>query len=349
MGWSSGSRARRRREIMLMRRSIYLVWLLVVLACSSATAQQWARKMFETTSHDFGTVAAGAKAEYKFVLKNIYLKEVHVAGVRHSCGCVDVRIEKPHLKTYEKGAIVATVDSNSMRGQRSSTITVVIDKPYYAEVRLVASVYIRGDVTLEPSGILFGSVDRGDGAEKKITVTRYGRSDWKILDAECENPHLSAKLAEKGRWSNQVSYDLNVRLDKDAPAGYLRDQITLVTNDSWSGRIPVMVEGRVLPRVTVAPASLFLGVTKPGQQVKKQFVVRGKQPFGIRAITCDDGRFTFGFNPSSEEAAKKQYLVPVTFTAGKESGAVKKTVRVETDLDGAVAELTVYGVVAEKE
>ena len=52
-----------------------------------ANAQEWARKMFEVRSHDFGSVARDAKTEYEFVLQNIYEEDVHIASVRASCGC----------------------------------------------------------------------------------------------------------------------------------------------------------------------------------------------------------------------------------------------------------------------
>ena len=78
--------------------------------------------MFKVTEHDFGTVARGAKAEYRFVFENLYLEDVHVAGVRTSCGCTTPSVENPLLKTYEKGAILAhfnTDPSSASAGQRS--------------------------------------------------------------------------------------------------------------------------------------------------------------------------------------------------------------------------------------
>ena len=44
----------------------------VLSAASAGLAQNWAAAMFETNSHNFGSVARGAKAEYEFVLTNKY-------------------------------------------------------------------------------------------------------------------------------------------------------------------------------------------------------------------------------------------------------------------------------------
>jgi len=53
-----------------MIRNSLLAATATLLLAMPASAQKWAEKMFETTSHDFGTIARDAKAEYKFVLKN---------------------------------------------------------------------------------------------------------------------------------------------------------------------------------------------------------------------------------------------------------------------------------------
>ena len=319
----------------------------VVLLVSPAAAQKWAEKMFENRSHDFGTIARGAKAEYEFVLKNIYLKDVHIASVRVSCGCTTPRIKKPLLKTYEEGVIVAGINSNKFVGRQGSTITVTIDKPMYAKVQLHVKAYIQPNVVVNPPAVQLGDIDRGTGAENKVTVTCTRRSNWRIEDVKSANPHLSGKVVETARSGSQVSYELLVRLDKNAPTGYIRDHLMLVTNDNRCKQIPVAVEGRVLSAITLSPATLFLGTVQAGQKVTKRLVLRSKKPFRIASITADCGCFEFG--TPAEDVAKPLHLVPVTFTAGDKSGRVAKTIRIMTDLDEAAMELAAYAVVTQRE
>ena len=125
--------------------------------------------MFEGTEHDFGTIAAGAKAEFAFKFTNKYLYDVHVARVRSSCSCSDVRVTKDSLATYESGEVVASIDSERLRGDQGATLTVIFDKPRYAEVQLKVSVSIRGDILLEPSGFDFGEVEQGAEASRKLS------------------------------------------------------------------------------------------------------------------------------------------------------------------------------------
>ena len=69
-----------------MLRYAFVPLLVALVGASDASAQEWAKKMFKVTSHSFGSVARGAKAEYQFELQNLYEEEVHVAAVRTSCG-----------------------------------------------------------------------------------------------------------------------------------------------------------------------------------------------------------------------------------------------------------------------
>ena len=110
---------------------------ILVLCCTGIVpAKEWAQKMFKIVDYDFGTVARGAKAEFDFELENIYKEDVHVASVRTSCNCTTPKIINPELKTWEKGKVRAIFNTRSFLGARSATVTVVIDKPYPAEVQL---------------------------------------------------------------------------------------------------------------------------------------------------------------------------------------------------------------------
>lgn len=318
-------------------------WLM--LACLAAAyaspvhAQQWAEKMFDGLSVDFGGVARASKVEHRFVVKNIYKEDVHIAGVRSSCGCTSVEVVNDHLKTYEKGEIVAKLDTRAFTGQRSATLTVTIDKPFYAEVQLRVSGYIRTDVVLDPAGVDFGSVAEGAGADQRIAIAYAGRGDWQIVGMKNNSPYFDAELVETSRSAGRVNYELSVRLKPETPAGYLKDQLILVTNDRRETQIPVDVEGRIAAALSVTPASLFLGVVHPGKKVTKQLVVRGQSPFSIVAVECDDPAFAF----KHASDARAVHTVPVTFTAGETDGKIACKIRIVTDLPGNVElECTAY-------
>jgi hypothetical protein len=327
-----------------MIRNRTFAFLVAFFAVSPSFGQEWARKMFQVVEHDFGSVASGAKAEYKFVLDNIYMEDVHVVSVRTSCGCTTPSVENSLLKTYDKGAILAHFNTDTFRGQRAATLTVTIDQPFYAEVQLHVRGFIRGDVEVQPGSVQFGSIDQGIGFIQTAAINYAGRGDWQILEVKSANPHITAKAVETGRSNGQVWYQLKVLVDQSTPAGYLNDHLMLVTNDDAGRQIPVLVEGRVTPSITVSPAALFMGVVQPGQKVTKQLVVKSKKPFRILGVSCEDKSFVF--DTSKESSAKELHLIPVTFTAGADAGKVVKTIKIETDQGQMAPELAAYAVVA---
>jgi len=329
-----------------MQKLTTTTFMLVVLASAPALGQQWARKMFSESYHDFGSVARGAKAEFEFVFKNIYQEDVHVAAVRSSCGCTSVWIkdDKRLLKTYQTASIVARVNSATFLGRKGATITVTFDRPQPAQVQLQVRSYIHSDVVLNPGSVNFGSVPQGTAAEKTVSVTCPGRNDLRIVEVRSANPHLSAEVLAGSRARGQAAYQLQVRLDENAPAGYIKDHLLLVTNDPRRTQVPVLVEGRVVSSVSVSPNWLLMGVVQPGGRVSKRVVVRGTQPFRItRLTTTGDG---FQFDTPAAQEPKRLHVVPVTFVAGNDPGKVVRTIRIETDLGGPPAELSAQAVVS---
>jgi len=331
----------------MIRKSL-LTLLFSLSVASPAPAQDWARQMFETSNHNFGAIARGAKAEYEFVISNIYLEDVHVASVRSSCGCTRASIKNPLLKTYQKGAIVASINTQAFYGTKGATITVTLDKPFYAEVQLHVQVYIRSDVVLHPGSVELGSVNEGTPIERKLAVNYAGRNDWQILEVRSDNPHIAGAVTELSRGGGQVSYQLAVHVDGDLPPGYIQDHLLLITNDRNATQVPVLVEGHVVSGITVSPASLFMGVLEPGQKVTKKLVVRGTKPFRIVSVTCDGD--SFECECPKETEPKTLHLVTVTFVAGEHPGKVTHTIRIETDMpQEATPSLSAFAVVSAPE
>jgi hypothetical protein len=315
---------------------------LCLMASSVARAEQWAKDMFDRTSHDFGTVARGAAVEHRFALENIYVEDVHVAKVVSTCKCHNAKIVNPTLKTYEQGEIVVKIDTRKFIGRKDATVRVVFDKPYKAEVQLQTYCYIRSDVVFEPGSAQFGSIQRGAEAEKKLTVNYAGRSDWKIVEVESPQPYLDTEIREVSRSVSDAMYELVVRLKGTAPVGYIRDHLMLVTNDHnpKARRVPIAVEATVAAAITARPSPLPLGVLRTGQTVTRNLVVQAKSPFRILKITGPDERFRFALS----DAPKPLQLVPVTFAAGDDTGKVGGTIRIETDLGGSeIVEVGVDG------
>ncbi len=310
----------------------------LVMSAAPASAQDWARKMFPVTSHNFGTVAKGSKTDYRFEFRNLYVEDVHIVGVRSSCGCTSPTVTKSDLKTHESAEVVATFNTRTFLGQRSATLTVIFDKPFKAEVQLRVAGNIRGDVAFDPPFVDFGNVDLGKGSERQIRISRMGSSPWEIKDVRSANPYFEVTLSKPSNTGSQTLYDLVAKLKPTTPAGYINGQLILVTNDPRAAQIPVDVEGRVVAEVTVSPQLLALGTVPAGQAVTKNLVIRANREFKITGISCRDGCIT----GEPKTSAARVHILPVTFQAGDVAGKVEREIMITTDLgEGAVPVVTV--------
>lgn len=308
-----------------------LVCGLLWASAATVSGQEWARKMFAETDHDFGVVARGSKSEFAFELTNLYEEEVHIAEVRSSCGCTTPRVTQQTLKTWEKSGIVAVYNTRGFLGDKNATITVKFDRPFPAEVQLNVRGFIRSDLVFDPGVVRFGDVEQGAVHEQRVMVTYAGRSNWRIVDVRSANEHFEVELSKPLRQANRIKYEMLVRLREGAPAGYLQDHLTLVTDDRKVQTVALPVEGRVLAALTVSPESLVMGTVRPGESVTKKLVVRGKTPFRITEVKCDDC-----LKVETSDQPKKLHFVPVTFTAGEEAGTQDLRIEIQTDLGSSV-------------
>ena len=125
-----------------------------------------------------------------------------------------------------------------------------------------------------------------------------------------------------------------MRLTNDAPVGYIKDQLILVTNDRSASELPVDMEGRVVPDITISPTKWFIGVVKPGQTVTRNLFVRGKTPFKILDVNCPDKSFKI----ETSKESKSVHVIPVVFTAGDDPGKIVQKISIRTDHGEGVAQ-----------
>lgn len=293
---------------------------------ASPASGDWLDTVFPVKQHDFGTVAVAAKTEFRFPIENMLKEEIHVRSVRTSCGCTTPTIDQEYIAPGATGSIVARFNTNSFRGKRGATITVVIDKPRYSEVRLRVDGYIRRDVVFHPGEVDFGRQEVGAAETRSTTVYYAGRPDWKLEDVVSNRPWLVPSFEQIERGQGKVNYKLTVKLREDAPEGVFQDELVLVTNDRAMPRIPLPVSGEIQSELSVSPRLIALDNIKPGETIEKRLVIRGKQPFQIDSIECEG--WQVDFEPPG--SAKALHLLPVRFTATATAGPQKSTVVITT-------------------
>lgn len=311
----------------LVRSALLISTLCGVALTTTARAQfgpdgSWAEKMFDKREHDFGVVARGADVRHRLQITNKYPQPVHIVGVRTSCSCTAAKPSRDTLGIGESAWIEISIDTRNHVRQKEAKLTVLFDRPLFAEVNIPVRVYIRTDVVLTPGAAEFGSLSKGVEQERKISITYVGRPDWTIREVIAKNPHVTAKIAETGRNAGSVNYDLSVTVKGTAPLGELRDQIMLLTDDANSPQIPVLVEGRVEAEYSVTPEVVSFGNLVPGERKTMNIVVRGKKPFAIEKIESEKSAGTFEVRLPQE--ARQIHVLPLTVVAPSQAGTLNE-------------------------
>ena len=314
-----------------MRRATMLLAAWVALLARPVSAQSWVESLFPERAFDFGTVARGSKVHHTFKLINRTADEVHVATYRTKCGCTEVRVGANAVPPGTQTGIEAVVDTTRFQGYKASGLTLVIDRPYYAEIDLNLTCFIRGDIVLTPGQVDFGNVRRSSNPEVSLNLTYAGGvPNWGITKVQTRSGHILARSQEQGRtYEGQMSYLLTATLKPTAANGYFKDEITLFTNDPSSPTIPISVSANVLTAVTVTPSPILLGRVKAGETVTRSVIVRSPQPFKLVALKPSKDDLSATPDPEGPRALHK---VDITFKAPSVSGPYNGIVEIETDV-----------------
>jgi len=292
---------------------------LSTVVMTSASADDWAKKMVDTKKVEFGVIAAGSEARKEVVIRNIYNQPVHISSVSTTCGCSAGTTDKTTIEPGESGSVQVKMNTLKFRQKKDSNLIIRFDRPRFAEVRVPIRAYIRSDVVFDPGMIRLGNVDHGAGATADVQIRYAGRTDWDIVDVKIDNTNLSARLTPpKDRTAGRMNFQLSVQLDAGAKPGRIRDLITIVTNDKSNPFVPLMVEGVVVPDITVTPSIVNFRSVRAGGTVPQKLIVKGKKPFSVVSVNCDG--MSNCFEARIPEGEKIVHVIPIQFSAPQDPG-----------------------------
>lgn len=307
---------------MLNSRLSRLCFVLMFGLCSAASASaqelNWAEKMFDQRTIDFGVVARGSDAVARVKITNLYKQAVEIADVRTTCGCSAGKPSKYVLESLEEGYIEVTMDTRKFTRRKDSNVIITFKTPLHQEVRIPITAYIRTDVVFDPGSVNFGAVEHGKEASRTIKLQYAGRTEWHVKEIKSRNESVVAKAVETLRGNGRVDYDIVVTLAPNTPPGAVREQLTLITDDQNSPQVPLLVEATVEADVMVTPAVKSLDLMKPGESKQFNIVIKGKQPFQIEKIECESDSGLF--KVILPQDAKLVHVLPMTITAPDKPG-----------------------------
>ncbi len=316
-------------------RTVVGSWLLIGLSAGSVRAAAWTDALFPENRHDFGMVPRGVKVKHDFLLVNRLAEPITILNLRPSCGCTSGRISTSTVAPGQTAVIEAEMDTRNFVGLKSTVlyVTLITASGREGEARLRVSSMILSDIVMNPGAIDFGAVSRGQSPTQVLTIDRINAPGWKFVRMVSASRAINAQLAETARTASTASYSLTVSLKPDAPTGFMRDEIRILSNDPETPSIPVMVTAWVRGELTAAPSIVSLGQIHSAAAVQGRFVVRASRPFAIRAIEGSGDGFS-----TSQPDGKRQPMHVVTVAykpdEGKTRGDIRHVFRVHTDLPG---------------
>lgn len=314
-----------------MTRNAALAMIALAWGAAVAPAQDdnWANKLFKgTTGHDFGSVPKGAQLYHRFTMTNIYAVPLEITNVRTSCGCVTPTTSAQTLQPRETAYLDIKMDTRVFTGPRTVSVYVTVGPQFISTATLRVSANSRSDVVFNPGQISFGVVSRGETPSQSIDVEYAGTLDWKVSEVVKNGAPLDVSLEEVYRRPGQVGYRVRATLNRDAPAGQLKQELLLKTNDPASPLVPVLVEGTVQASLTVVPSPVSLGQPKVGETLTQRIVVRGARNFRVVGV---DG-LGEGLDVDIPTKAASIQILTLHVKPGK-AGEFRRKLDIKTDLE----------------
>lgn len=323
-------------------RHALLALFVAAFGAAPVSAQSaWAEKMFKDgMNHDFGSVPRGAQLSHRFVITNIYAVRMEITSIKSGCGCVSATSPKRVLEPRESTTIDVTMDARRFTGPKTVGITVTVGPDFISSAQLRVSANSRADIVFNPGQVSFGTVTRGQQASQVIDVEYAGVLDWQVTEASAKDLPVEVSLNELYRRPGQVGYRVRVTLKPDAPVGVLKGDLFLKTNDPASPLLPVLVDGVIQSNLTVAPATLSLGVVKIGETQRRRVVVRGNKPFRVLGVEGLGEGMSLDPSPSTAPAPVQVVSFKCVF---RKAGDFKNEVKIKTDMQDAPVVVTIDG------
>jgi hypothetical protein len=350
----AGEPIRRKGEIMRAMVWVGIISCLSLVGVASGQEQGWAAKFFQgNLQHDFGNVPWGAQLTHKFTITNIYNVPFMVEDARVSCGCVSVK--KPTGVIPPRG--IAELEANMDTRKAGATgkpkvVNIFVkltsvpqspgDKIYTSSCTLTVSCLAQGNIRYSHEKLHFGVVNLGAPATAVLDIEHFTNPAFEITGVVNHHHPVDVSVQRATpRMGGRVAYRVVAQLRKEAPAGEIKYEVQLNTNDRTTPILDVVMEGIIQAPLVASPNQINLGNVKVQEIVSGRVILRGPAGQSFRILGVD-GQGD-GLTVKVPEKAATAHLLVVEFVP-QQAGKITKTLTIKTDLAGDLsAQVTVEG------
>ena len=288
-------------------------------------------------SHDFGRVTRGAKLTTRFQFSNVGKGPLVVHGVHASCGCTAAETTKGReYAPGDSGSIEVTFDSTDFAGRVSKTVTVMTNEKNLPDRTLTVLATVVAEFEANPPMVDFGEVASTDGAARTIVIkTLPGAPQFRV-----EKLNFNTNILDVSHRIEGGLVYLDVKLKKDAPAGFVRETIRVANNSRTLRELPVPVRGTIRGNIELAPRYVEFGAIAPSDKSTRTIVLKAQKDFEVLAIKpelningsrIEDASQLVKVNASNTDKQKRQVSIDLINAAGQAGSVHGKLVMDTSD------------------
>ena len=221
-------------------------------------------------------VPRGVKVKHDFLLVNRLAEPITILNLRPSCGCTSGRANPSMVAPGQTAVIEAEMDTRNFVGLKSTILYVTL---------MTAS----GRGRRSPAGSHVAYLERHRD-EPRLDRFRNGHARPVADPGPDDRPDQRSRMEVRAHGIGQSGDQCSARrngadryvgelfadgqLEARAPAGLVRDEIRLISNDAETPSIPLMVTAWIRGDLTAAPSVLSLGQIHSAAGAQGRFVVR---------------------------------------------------------------------------
>lgn len=226
----------------------------------AATGQETAARpkaVVREAVKDVGDVNRGQRITHEFIVGNEGSSPLQITEVKPSCGCTVADYDRT-IAPGSTGSIRASLDTGSFKGAIAKSVKVFTNDPVNPQLQLVIKANIRSQVEVDPGYVRFIAVHGEPQKTSVQTIWSEEKPDMLVRGVQSPYPFVRAAVREAGEEERRQGvavrqWQVEVKLDKDAPVGPMADFLLVTTDHPELKTVRIPLSGFVRPVLSVTP------------------------------------------------------------------------------------------------
>ncbi len=323
------------------------IWKGAVLVISKPSQTATTEKpnvQTEELLYDFGFAEHQQTITHTFKLKNIGKQPIEILDVGSSCSCTAVLLSETTIAPNQTAEIAAKFDTQYRRGRQTATVKVHINDPQTPVIHFTLTGVVAGLARIVPNNLHLKNISNQKSIKKTLEIYDPGDGRLKVKRVQSSSPFIQTKIQHI--YKDGLVAKIFVTIKPGLPLGGLKEKLTLLTEGYRYPHVEVLVLGKVVGAIRLAPEQFFMGFVKIGEVARRSVRLRknGTPDLKILRIESTHPSITTDF-----EVIKpgREYEISVTFTAPtSETGKSKALIKIHTnDINQSLFEVPFYAIV----